>query len=81
MRMGWLIQQSDLIPVNINLVNSRKPGRNGAFQIIDNSRLSTEGNAPLFQHRMTGTTFVSIVDFGCVNLLRVHFYLIYTFFL
>ena len=30
---------------------------------------------------MTGTTFVSSVDIGSVNLLRVHFYLIYTFFL
>jgi hypothetical protein len=47
----------------------------------DASRLSTEANAPLFQHRMTDTTFVRRVDIGSVNLLRVHFYLIYTFFL
>ena len=45
------------------------------------SRLSTEANAPLFQHRMIGTTFVSSVDIGSVNLLRVHFHLMYTFFL
>ena len=49
--------------------------------IKDGSRLSTEANAPLFQHRMTGTTFVSSIDIGSVNLLRVHFHLMYTFFL
>jgi hypothetical protein len=54
---------------------------NGAVEIIDISRLSTEVNAPLFQHLMTGTTFVSSVDIGSVNLLRVHFHLMFNLFL
>jgi len=41
---------------------------------------STEENAPLFQLRMTGTTFVSGVDIGSVNLLKVDFQQIYTLF-
>lgn len=49
--------------------------------VRDGSRLSTERIAPFFQHRMTDTTFVSSVDIGSVNLLRVHFHQIYTFFL
>jgi hypothetical protein len=60
---------------------SRKQTVNAAFEIVDVSRLSTEANAPLFQHRMTGTTFVSSVDIGSVNLSRVHFHLMFTFFL
>jgi len=31
------------------------------FTIKDGFRLSTEANAPFFQHRMTGTTFVSTI--------------------
>jgi hypothetical protein len=62
-------------------ITSRKPAVNGAHKFIDNSRLSTEENAPLFQHRMTDTTFVRRVDIGSVNLLRVHFHLMFTFFL
>jgi hypothetical protein len=69
----WHISKFKFIP--------RKPAADAAFLIIDNSRLSTEANAPLFQHRMTGTTFGSSVDIGSVNLLRVHFHLMYTFFL
>ena len=48
------------------------------IQREDASRLSTEANAPFFQYRMTDT-FVSSVDISSVNLLKVHFYLMYTF--
>ena len=51
------------------------------FVIKDVSRLSTEANAPFFQHQKTDTTFVSSVDIGSVNLLRFHFYLMFTLFL
>ena len=51
------------------------------LQKEDASSLSTETIAPLIQHRMTDTTFVSSVDIGSVNLSRVHFHLMFTLFL
>ena len=55
--------------------------REPRLPLTRSSRLSTERFAPLFQHRMTGTIFVSSVDIGSVNLLKVHFHLMFTLFL
>jgi len=58
---------------------SKKPTENGAFENIDCSRLSTEENAPLFQHRMPDHTFLSSVGVGAGrNLLASDFYLMFT---
>ena len=47
-------------------------------ETVDASRLSTEENAPLFQHRMTDTTFLSKLRLGLkigrVNLIEIDFH-------
>ena len=48
------LKRSILLRLNIKII-SRMPAANGAIEIVDNSRLSTEANAPLFQLRMTDT--------------------------
>jgi hypothetical protein len=52
---------------------SRNVAANGAFEIIDVSRLSTERVAPFFQHRMTDTTFIKSVEVGRENILIASF--------